>query len=148
MRLHLVRSTNEKQYTPSKKPELSLVYCAERELAVYSHTIVIKNKSLSIRYLGGIRGFVEKHKGLSNDRITVKCFLGFYDDGYELLRDLKTSGFKLTQDYIYFNTDSYISEVNRKRSLGVKCLNIIGTGVNWLQGRLSQRVMYIQYHEY
>ncbi len=148
MELHLVRSADTKQYNPSKKPELSVVYCTEKELPVYSHTVVIKNKSLALRYPGGIKAFMDRHKGLSNGRITVKCFLGFYDDVYELLKDLKTGGFKLTRDYIYFNADRHILEVKRKRSLGVRCLNKADTGVNWLQGRLSLEMMYIQYHEY
>lgn len=148
MGLRLVCSTSEKQHNPSKKPDLSLVHCAERELGVHSHAVVIKNKSLAVRYPGGIKGFMDKHKGLSNGRITVKCFSGFYNEVYELLKDLKTGGFKLTRDYIYFNADRHISEVNRKRSLGVRCLNKVDAGVNWLQGRMSREVMYIQYHEY
>jgi len=130
------------------KPDLSVVHSAEREIKVVFHTVVMKNESLANYYKCGMKGFMDKYRGRSNEHITVKCFMAFYNEAYELLKDLKSKGFKLTQDYIYFDTAKYLSAIDWKRSRGIKCLDRVDTGVNWLKGRLFQELLYIQYYEY
>ena len=148
MGLCLVHSSDKKTASSSMKPDLLIVHSAEKEINVASHTVVIKNESLARHYKGGMKGFMDKYRARCNINITVKCFIGFYDGTYELLKDLRSKGLKFNRDYIYFDTARYLSLTNWKRSRGITCLDRVDTGVKWLKGRLLQELVYVQYCEY
>ena len=148
MGLCLVHSSDRKTDRSSLKPDLLIVHSAEKEIKAVFHTVVIKNESLARHYKGGMKGFMDKYRARCNLNITVKCFIGFYDEAYELLKDLKIKGLKFNKDYIYFDTARYLSVTTWRRSRGITCLDRVDTGVKWLKGRLLQELVYVQYYEY
>lgn len=85
---------------------LHVIHNEKKKLKCVFNTLVIKNEALERLYKGGLIGFLDKHGGQSNGKITVACYMGIDID--ETIDDLIENGLKYIEDFEFIDAGSYL----------------------------------------
>jgi len=123
------------------KMNLHVIHNENKKLKCVFNTLVIKNESLNRSYTGGLIGFLDKHGGECNGRITVVCFMG--GDVYDTADDLIENGLKIVEDFEFIDAGRYAMGMNSPYNK--KGSHNVNVGVEWLRGRYAQGGIYVWY---
>ena len=105
------------------------------------HTLVIKNESLERLYEGGLLGFLHRHGGECNGKITVDCYMG--GEIFETMDELNQCGLKFLEDFEFIDAGAYVI-YDPKREVHP---HNVSQRVDWLKGGYVNGYIYVWYAE-
>ena len=109
--------------------KLHVIHNERKKLQCVFNTLVIRNEPLERLFEGGLIGFLDKHGGECNAKITVVCYMG--GDIYDTMDELVENGLKFLDDFEFIDAASYfISDTKRET-----CSRNVKQRVDWLKGR-------------
>ena len=95
-------------------------------------TVVIRNKALTQKYNGGLKGFMNKHSARCNNDIAVDCYMG--GDIEDTIKDLTQNGLTIDEDFTVFDAESFCMELIMDRD-NPKIRHTVELGVGWLKAQ-------------
>lgn len=144
MKLHVIHNEKKEKGlwfgNEDLKRKLQVINNEKYKLRCVFYALVIKNKSLNRSYEGGLRGFLGKHSGECNGKITVVCFMG--GDVDDTANDLIENGLKIVDDFEFIDAGRYAMDVGIGNKKGSHNVNV---GVDWLRGRYANGGIYVWY---
>ncbi len=142
MSIKLVHSSEtEVQRYPEPERKFYTVGTGQRKMRVTFYALVIRNRSLTEYYPGGVRAYIEKHRGRTNGDITVDCAMA--DDFDTEIEDLTRAGLKIDEDWIVFEPNIWefkipLPDLDR-------LIRHINLGVPWLKCKVVNCRVYVWY---
>ncbi len=124
--------------------DLRLVFAAAENLPCVFNALVVKNRALREKYPGGVRGFLEKHGGRCNRRITVESFMG--GDIDEVIADLAGHGFDYEEDFVFVDAGGLALSWARERKARLRP-EPVDLGVDWLEGWIFRGRVFVRHAE-
>ena len=121
--------------------KLHVINNEKKKLQCVFHTLAIKNEALERGYKGGLLGFLDKHGGQSNGKITVLCFMG--SDIDETIDDLIENGLMFTEDFEYIDAGCYSFADPERRAYP----HNVRLRADWLKGRFAGGYIYVWYND-
>ena len=116
-------------------------YNERKRLQCVFNTLVIKNEAMERLYEGGLIGFLDKHGGEYNEKITVVCYMGADID--ETIDDLVENGLKFLKDFEFIDAGAYMIIGSEKQA----CPFIVKQKVGWLKGCYVKGYIYVLYND-
>lgn len=116
--------------------KLHVINNKRKKLQCVFDTLVIKNESLERSYEGGLIGFLDKHGGECNGKITVVCYMG--GEIFDTIDELVMNGLEFLEDFEFI--DAVSNDSNRKTYP-----HNIKQRVEWLKGRYVNGYIYVWY---
>ena len=117
--------------------KLHVIHNERTKLQCVFNTLVIRNEALERSYKGGLIGFLNKHGGECNGKITVGCYMG--GDIYEVMDELVENGMKFLDDFEFIDAVSYLTFDPEKQAYPRN----IKQRVDWLKGRYVNGYVYV-----
>jgi len=119
--------------------KLHVIHNERKKMQCVFNTLVIKNESLERFCKGGLIGFLDKHGGQSNGKITVDCFMG--GDIDETIDDLIENGLKFIEDFYFIDAGIYLLCDPKKEAYP----HNVRQRPDWLKGRYAKGYIYVWY---
>ena len=98
-------------------------------------TLVIRNKSLTQKYNGGLKGFINKYGARCNNDIAVNCYMG--GDIEDTIKDLFQNGLTIDEDFTVFDAEGLFMQLRMSPEYA-KMLHIVDLGVRWLKAQFIE----------
>jgi len=118
---------------------LHVIHNEKKKLQCVFNTLVIKNEALERLYDGGLIGFLDKHGGECNGKITVCCYMG--GDIYETMDDLVEHGLNFIEDFEFIDAASYLIIDPERQASAYN----VRQRVDWLKSRYAGGYIYVWY---
>jgi len=119
--------------------KLHVIHNEKKKLQCVFNTLVIKNEALERLYEGGLVGFLDKHGGECNGKITVCCYMG--SEIYDTMDELDENGLEYLEDFEFIDAGEYlIIDPNREAYP-----HNVRQRVDWLKGRYFKGYIYVWY---
>ena len=117
--------------------KLHVIHNERKKLQCVFNTLVIRNEPLERSYEGGLIGFLNKHGGECNGKITVVCYMG--GDIYDTMYELDENGLKFTEDFEFIDAGKHLlCDPNREAYP-----RNIKQRVDWLKARYFNGYVYL-----
>ena len=117
--------------------KLHVIHNERTKLQCVFNTLVIRNEALERSYESGLIGFLDKHGGESNGKITVVCYMGGEID--ETMEELVENGLKFLDDFEFIDAGAYLIYDPNKEFYP----HNVSQRVDWLKGRYVNGYIYV-----